>query len=235
MENTKPTSLEENEARGIAEILSRGAANPSEFERYFRQINELMCYYQCAIMEVETKFRVLEKQLSMHHDKSPIDSIQTRLKSTASIMEKVQRRNLDVTSIETIEKNIHDIAGVRVICSFIDDVYELAKSFADQDDITVLEVKDYIKNPKPNGYRSLHIIVEVPIFLKDEKRMMKVEVQMRTIAMEFWSNLEHKMRYKKSMSEKVRRETEDELFACAELSAELDRRMQEVFYIIEND
>ena len=184
---------------------------------------EMMAYYRCAIMEVETKFNVLNEEFSLQYDRNPIEMVKTRLKSPASIRAKLVRYGFDM-SIDSIRKNIHDIAGVRVICSFVNDVYVLADAFLQQDDITLISKKDYIKKPKKNGYRSLHLIVSVPIFLAHEKRMIKVEVQLRTLAMDFWESLEHQLRYKKDFAF-----TEDmlkELNECAEMSAELDGRME---------
>ena len=129
-----------------------------------------MSYYECAIMEVETKFRVLNHELSLEYDNNPIESIKTRVKSYDSILKKIRRKNIPL-NLRAIEDNLKDIAGVRVICSFPDDIYKLAESFLKQDDITLIERKDYIKNPKPSGYRSLHLIVQVPIFLQNEKKM----------------------------------------------------------------
>ena len=188
---------------------------------------ELMAYYRCAIMEVETKFNVLNEQFSLEYDRNPIETIKTRLKSAEGIAEKVKRKNIPFT-IEAIEKEITDIAGVRVICSFPEDIYMLADCLLKQDDITLIEKKDYIKNPKPSGYRSLHLIVEVPIFLSDEKRMMKVEVQLRTIAMDFWASLEHKLRYKKNIEPELSAELAKELAECAETSAALDLKMEKI-------
>ena len=148
----------------------------------FNEIKELMTFYKCAIMEVETKFKVLNERFKLSIDRNPIDSIHTRLKSLDSIAGKLKRKGLRMTP-NTIEQNLSDVAGVRVICSFVDDIYMLADCLVSQDDITLVRVKDYIKNPKDNGYRSLHLIIEVPIFLDTEKRNMKVEVQLRTIAM----------------------------------------------------
>lgn len=124
---------------------------------------EMMARYRCAIMEVETKFRVLDEQLSLQKERNPIESIKTRLKSPESIRGKLSRRNLPLT-LDSIENNLNDVAGVRVICSFVDDIYMLADCLIQQDDIELLETKDYIKNPKPNGYRSLHLIIQIPIF-----------------------------------------------------------------------
>ena len=183
---------------------------------------KLMSYYKCAIMEIETKFNVLNVEYSLEHDRNPINTIKTRLKSPQSIKEKLERQGLDY-NVTTIEENIFDVAGVRVVCSFPADVYTLADAILKQDDVKLIKKKDYIENPKPNGYRSLHMIVEIPIFLANEKRAMKVEIQLRTIAMDFWASLEHQLRYKKDIddSEDVSRE----LFECAEMSSKLDMRM----------
>ena len=186
------------------------------------QYNKLMAYYRCAIMEVETKFNVLNEEFSLRYDRNPISGIKSRLKRLDSIKEKLERRELPF-SLETIEEHIHDVAGVRVICSFVDDVYLLADALLKQDDITLLEKKDYIANPKPNGYRSLHLIVTVPIFLEHEKRIMQVEIQLRTIAMDFWASLEHQLRYKKDFD--FTEEMAIELQDCADMSAQLDARM----------
>ncbi len=194
-------------------------------QRHFAAYRELMAYYRCAIMEMETKFNVLNEELSLEYDRNPIETIKVRLKSPESIGDKLQRKGL-APSIENIEQNLFDIAGVRVICSFPEDIYMLAESLLRQDDVRLLEKKDYIANPKPNGYRSLHLIVEVPIFLHDEKRMMKVEVQLRTIAMDCWASLEHKIRYKKDVPDLDA--IHQELKACADISAELDARMDAV-------
>lgn len=187
----------------------------------------LMSYYECAIMEIETKFRVLNHELSLEYDNNPIESIKTRVKSYDSILKKIRRKNIPL-NLQAIEENLKDIAGVRVICSFPDDIYKLAESFLKKDDITLIERKDYIKNPKPSGYRSLHLIVQVPIFLQNEKKMVNVEVQFRTIAMDFWASLDHKMRYKKELSDEEVEILQEELYDCAEQSAALDERMQRI-------
>ena len=192
----------------------------------------LMSYYKCAMLEIETKFKVLNEQFSLGREQNPIESIKVRLKSMQSIREKFSRRGLPFT-VESIEKNLNDVAGVRVICGFHDDIYLLAECLLRQDDIKLIEMKDYIKNPKENGYRSLHIIVEIPIFLYNEKRFMRVEIQLRTIAMETWANLEHRLRYKKALNEKQLEKTADLLNECAQLSETLDHKMQLVRDIIE--
>lgn len=186
---------------------------------------ELMAYYRCAMMEVETKFRVLSEELSLEYDRNPIGTIKTRLKSVDSIVDKLMNRGFPV-SVDSIERNIHDIAGVRVICGFPSDIYTLSEAFLRQDDITLVEKKDYLENPKPNGYRSLHLIVETPIFLHNEKKLMKVEVQFRTISMDWWASLEHKIRYKKDVV--VPEDIARELRECAEAAAVLDNRMEDI-------
>lgn len=182
----------------------------------------LMTYYKCAMREVETKLYVLDEEYSLQYDRNPINSIRTRLKSVPSIIEKLERKNVEI-SIPAIEQYLNDVAGIRVVCSFVQDVYTIADALLIQDDITLIERKDYIAKPKENGYRSLHLIVEVPIFLEKEKRKMKVEVQLRTIAMDCWASLEHQLRYKKET--KFTTETQKELLECANLSVELDTRM----------
>lgn len=196
------------------------------------KISTLMSYYRCAIMEVETKFKVLNEQFSLQHERNPIESIKTRLKSMDSIYEKLCRKNLPV-NLSSVENNMYDVAGIRVICGFIDDIYMLADCLVQQDDIRLIERKDYIKNPKPNGYRSLHLIVEIPIFLCNEKKYIKVEVQLRTISMESWANLEHRLRYKKDLSHEMAQRTEEQLLKCAENSILIDEKMQEVRNLIE--
>ena len=178
----------------------------------------LMAYYKCALMEIETKFRVLNEEFSLEHDRNPIEAIKTRL------IEKMHRKNISF-SMEAIENNLFDIAGIRVICSFPDDIYFLADCLLEQDDVFLVEKKDYIANPKPNGYRSLHLIVETPIFLEHNKKMMKVEVQLRTMAMDFWASLEHKLKYKKDIE--FEQLTQD-LKECADASAELDLKMNHI-------
>ena len=199
-------------------------------EDVIRQVlmtRELMTCYRCAIMEVETKFRVLDEKFSLHGERNPIESIKSRVKSPESIAAKLRRKGLPMTA-KTVENELNDVAGVRVICSFVDDIYTLAEWLTGQDDITLIATKDYIKNPKPNGYRSLHLIISIPIFLDDCKRNMKVEVQLRTITMESWANLEHKLRYKKDLSEEVTAKISEDLYECSQLCALLDDKMSYV-------
>ena len=190
-----------------------------------RPFRELMSYYRCALMEVETKFRVLNEELSLEGEANPIDAIESRLKSPESIIEKVDRKGIDF-SVEAIEEHIDDIAGIRVICSFESDVYLIAEALLRQTDVQLIERIDYIANPKPSGYRSLHLVIAIPIFLYDEKKIMKVEVQLRTMAMDMWASLEHKLAYKKEQSAEDDRMNAN-LLECAELSARIDQLMTE--------
>lgn len=187
-----------------------------------REFIKLMAYYRCAMMEIETKLNVLNQEYSLQHDRNPISSIRTRLKSPSSIQEKLCRKNIPF-SLAAVEENLNDVAGIRVVCSFQEDVYTLANALLKQDDIALISMKDYIAHPKENGYRSLHLIVSVPIFLANEKRIMKAEIQLRTIAMDFWASLEHQLRYKKdyTFTSTMIQELQD----CAKISAELDMRM----------
>lgn len=211
---------EQYKAKQMQTFLDSGMREISM--QVLQDYNRLMAYYRCAIMEVETKFNVLNEEFSLQHDRNPISGIKSRLKSISSIREKMDRKELPFT-LENVERELNDVAGVRVICSFVDDVYLLAEALLKQDDIQLLERKDYIANPKPNGYRSLHLIVTVPIFLEHEKRIMKVEIQLRTIAMDFWASLEHQLCYKKDCD--ITEDMARELYECAQMSALLDSRM----------
>lgn len=186
------------------------------------QFAKLMSYYRCAMMEIETKLNVLNEEFSLRFDRQPINSIKSRLKNPLSIRKKMYLRGYPFT-VESIEENLNDIAGVRVVCSFLDDVYMISEALKQQDDLEILIEKDYIANPKPNGYRSLHLIVSVPIFLQKEKRSMRAEVQLRTVAMDAWASLEHQLRYKKDFQ--IDEHMSRELKRCADLSAEVDSRM----------
>ena len=163
--------------------------------------------------------------MAVRYQRNPIEAIKTRIKDPISIVEKMKRRGLNIT-VGNMVRNLNDVAGIRVICSFIDDIYEVARMLARQDDIKVLTVKDYIKNPKENGYRSYHMIVEIPVFFSDKTMNMRVEVQIRTIAMDFWASLEHDLKYKKNdiWSEDI----SSELLSCAEVINDTDNRMMAI-------
>lgn len=195
---------------------------------------EMFANYRCAAMEVETKFRVLDEQFSVENDTNPIQNIRTRIKSYDSIMRKLVRKGYPYT-LESIQENMYDIAGVRVVCTFEDDIYRLANVLLMQDDIELVEKRDYIREPKESGYRSLHLIIDVPIFREDGRKMVKVEVQLRTAAMDFWANMEHKLQYNKDISPEIALQVEEELRECAKISADLDRRIQNVRDIIDSN
>lgn len=194
-------------------------------ESTFSEIKMLMTYYECAILEVKTKLDVLNKEFQANQLRNPIETIKTRIKSPASIMEKLERKGFEL-SIQSIKDNLDDVAGIRVICSFVDDIYKVADMLTNQDDIRILSKKDYIKNPKKNGYRSLHLVVEIPIFLSNEKKPMRVEVQIRTIAMDFWASLEHEIHYKKFSNSNV--EAVKQLTECADVIYETDMKMLKI-------
>ena len=196
------------------------------------EFQELMMRYNCAIREVRTKLEVLNDELSIHHKRNPIEFITSRIKKPASIVEKLQRYG-ETVSVEAIENSLNDVAGVRVICSFQEDIYTLADLLLEQDDIRLIQKKDYIKNPKPNGYRSLHLIVEVPVFLSSGKLLRKVEIQFRTIAMDFWASLDHKLRYKKDLQngEVIAAQLKE----CADAISGIDEKMQDILIQIEGD
>ncbi len=218
--NEKTLSLE----RALMERLSKSEIT-TWLKNYAKPYQELMAYYRCALMEVETKFNVLNEELSLVYDRNPIETIKSRIKSPESIIDKVMRKGIPLT-VDSIEKNISDIAGIRVICAFPNDIYMLSEALLRQDDVRLITRKDYIRQPKDNGYRSLHLIIETPIFLHNQTRLMKVEVQLRTISMDWWASLEHKIRYKKNLADDAR--VARELQECAEMGAELDRRMEKI-------
>ncbi len=176
----------------ISKVIKDNIINTiSSLEEY----KELIMMYTCALKEVKTKFEVLDSEFNVKHSRNPISSINTRVKSNSSIFDKIKRKNANF-SVQTVKEKINDVAGIRIICSYIDDIYVLANALLEQDDITLVSIKDYIKEPKENGYRSLHIVVSIPVFFSDHKEQLKVEVQIRTIAMDFWASLEHQLKYK---------------------------------------
>ena len=201
--------------------------DPEEFLESTIPFQKLMMQYRCAMLEVQTKFEVINNELSLYGDRNPIEFIKSCIKRPVSIMEKLKRKGFEI-SIDSIQNNIYDIAGIRVVCSFPEDIYRLAEKICMQDDIKLLNKKDYIKNPKPNGYRSLHLILEVPVFFTEEKKRLPVEVQLRTIAMDFWASIEHKLRYKKNLPESVSADISESLRKCSEEINEMDFRMQAI-------
>ncbi len=209
---------EETELRKKAEEIAKVFSRTKEFAN-------LMTLYRCAIMEVETKLNVLNEEFSLQYDRNPFESIESRLKSPTSIVEKMLSKGLEI-NVENMEGEIFDIAGIRVVCSFKEDIYKLVDLLVQQDDVLLLARKDYIENPKSNGYRSFHTIVDIPIFLSQGKKHMKVEVQFRTIAMDFWASVDHKLKYKKAL--KHPDEIVERLKKCADSLAEMDDEMEEI-------
>lgn len=183
---------------------------------------EIILLHNSALKEIGTKLEILNDEFQHIHQYNPIEHIKSRIKSPESIVKKLKRKGYEA-SLENMVKYVNDIAGIRIICSFTSNIYEIAEMLRKQSDIKVLSVKDYIKNPKESGYKSYHMIVTVPIFLSNSVAETKVEIQIRTIAMDFWASLEHKMNYKfdKNAPEEIR----DELYECAQMVAQLDDRM----------
>lgn len=195
------------------------------------QFESLMIKYRAAVREVTTKLEVLNDELSSFAERNPIEGIQSRIKRPYSIAKKLKARGLPV-AVESIQKNLNDVAGIRVICPFISDIYDVADMLLSQEDVLLIEKKDYIEKPKDNGYRSLHLIVEIPIFLSKGKENMRVEIQIRTVAMDFWASLEHQIRYKKGLEEEQK--ISEGLKECADTIARTDLRMQELREMIKN-
>ena len=206
---------------------------PQMPEEVFEQISdfrELMMMYHSAIREVTTKLEILNDELSLDSRKNPIQFIKSRVKKPLSIVNKLQKQEKGVT-VESIMTSLNDVAGIRVICSFIDDAYDIAEMLTRQDDIVLIEAKDYIKNPKPNGYRSYHLIIEIPVFFSQKKQSVRVEIQIRTVAMDFWASLEHKMKYKKDLKDSA--SIEEELKECSDVIADTDLKMMNLKHRIE--
>ncbi|NCC43241.1 MAG: hypothetical protein EOM18_06580 [Clostridia bacterium] len=202
--------------------------NPEIFIRNSKKFDNLMMMYRGAIREIQTKLEVLDDEFSNRFNRNPIAFIKTRIKTPMSIYQKLLRLGYDFTE-ENIRDQLNDVAGIRVICPFIDDIYTVARLLSEQDDIHVVRIKDYIKNPKENGYRSYHLIVEIPVFFSSGKTLMRAEIQIRTIGMDFWASLEHQLRYKKGMDkiegyEKI----SNELQICSRTIIETDNHMQAI-------
>ena len=204
----------------------RSASLPQDAGHLFAEeeerFQEMMMMYSCAIKAVKTKLQVLNDELSMTRKRNPIEFIETRVKRPDSIATKLKKKHLPI-SVESVRSNLNDVAGVRVICAFLDDIYKVADMLTAQDDVELIKTKDYIKKPKMNGYRSLHLIISVPVYFSDHKEQIRVEVQIRTIAMDFWASLEHKIAYKfeGNAPEGLLHELKD----CADVVDMLDKKM----------
>ena len=222
------------ENKGINQKYLMQTVLPKIPEQIFEEIvnfRELMMMYHSAIREVTTKLEILNDELSLDSEKNPIQFIKSRVKEPMSIVSKLNKLDKEF-SVESIMTNLNDVAGIRVISSFIDDVYNIADMLVKQDDIVLIDAKDYIKNPKANGYRSYHLIVEVPVFFSQEKQMVRVEIQIRTVAMDFWASLEHQLKYKKNLKDS--KKIEDELKECADTISQTDLKMMNIRNEIEN-
>lgn len=189
------------------------------------QLQQVMMLYDAGIREIKTKLDILSDESHLTGKPSPIDSFKSRIKTPRSIINKLKRRGYPI-SLQSMMENLNDIGGIRVICPFIEDIYTVADMLIRQDDLTLIERKDYIENPKPNGYRSLHLILQVPIFLSDRTQPVRIELQLRTIAMDFWASLEHQLRYKADVE--VPAHISDDLKACADVIAATDEEMQRI-------
>lgn len=199
--------------------------NLEQIRKLKQEFTRFMMSYKFAMDEVKTKIDILNQEFNYIHEYNPIEHVKTRLKTPESILKKVYRKGYEL-SLDSIKENIHDIAGIRIICSFVSDIYKISQMLAKQEDIQVIMYKDYIKNPKPNGYRSLHLVVKVPVFMSDRVENVSVEIQIRTIAMDFWASLEHKIYYKydKDVPEDLIRQLKE----AAEAAAELDKKMENI-------
>ena len=197
----------------------------ADLQRMMDDFFTIQCRYSAAMKEIQTKLEILDDEFQMKHRRNPIHHIESRMKSIQSIMEKLSRKQFAVSMASAVE-NLKDIAGIRVICSYVQDVYTIARLLTSQDDVKLVEMRDYIRHPKPNGYRSLHLIVEIPVFLQEGRMMIPVEVQIRTIAMDFWASLEHNLRYKAAGH--VPEDICQELQEVGQDIAALDDRMQSI-------
>ncbi|KOS67924.1 hypothetical protein AEA09_04710 [Lysinibacillus contaminans] len=206
------------------------------FKTFHTEIKRFFLAYKFALSEIETKINILKEEFKMIHDYNPIEHVSTRLKSSKSILLKVQKKELPPT-IDAIRENIRDIAGVRITCSFVEDIYKVSEMLHNQCDIEIVDVKDYIADPKENGYQSLHLIVKIPIYMSDRMEKIYTEIQIRTIAMDFWASLEHKIYYKynKDMPDHIRKELKDAALQAAELDRKMERLNKEINILKEHD
>jgi len=198
-----------------------GNTNYDEYDQV-TSWTEVNLVYNAALKEIGTKLEILNEEFKHVHRYNPIEHIKSRIKTSESIVKKLKRHGYEST-IENMVQYVNDIAGVRVICSFTSDIYRIAEMISNQNDIKILSIKDYIKNPKESGYKSYHMLVSIPIFLSDRKVDTKVEIQIRTVAMDFWASLEHKIRYK--FEGEAPEHIRDELVECAKMVSDLDARM----------
>jgi len=212
-------------AEGVSIMRNDKSLDLEQIRKLKLEFTRFMMSYKFAMDEVKTKIDILNQEFNYVHEYNPIEYVKTRLKTPESILKKMYRKGYEL-SLSSIRENIHDIAGIRIICSFVSDIYKISEMLAKQEDIQVIMCKDYIKNPKPNGYRSLHLVVKVPVFMSDRVDNVSVEIQIRTIAMDFWASLEHKIYYKYDRD--VPEDLIKQLKEAAESAAELDRKMENI-------
>lgn len=222
--------MENDDIKMIALTKTILPQTPEDILEKITNFKELMIVYNSAIREVTTKLEILNDELSVTRSNGPIQFIKSRVKKPASIIDKLQRLEKEM-NVDSVRNSLNDVSGIRVITSFIDEVYEIADMLVKQDDIVLIQVKDYIKNPKPNGYRSYHMVIEVPVFFSNKKELVRVEIQIRTIAMDFWASLEHQLKYKRNLEES--RSIEEELKTCAKTIADTDLKMMDIRNSIE--
>lgn len=189
------------------------------------ELTRFMMGYRFALDEIGTKVKILKEEFRLIHEYNPIEHVNTRVKTPESIIRKIQKNNLPF-DLTVIKEEMHDIAGIRIICSFVTDIYRIQQMISNQSDIEVIEIKDYIKQPKASGYQSLHLILKVPVFLSDRQENIFVEMQIRTIAMDFWASLEHKIYYK--YNKEIPQELSSQLIEAAHTAALLDRKMEKL-------
>ena len=224
---------EEGDIRNLAEdnktveTENTGAALPQalDYLDMNKQYNQLMLIYEAGIRQLTTKLQILNREFEQSNDRNPIENIKSRIKSQESVINKLERKGLPMT-LSSMTNNIFDIAGIRVICPFITDVYQIARMLLSQTDVELVRVKDYIREPKDNGYRSLHMIVKISVFFSDGMRQVPIEIQLRTIAMNFWASTEHQLRYKKDKP--MTPEMNERLKKCADIMADADYQMQKL-------
>lgn len=216
-----------DEITSVPALSSNELSNPDDFYKIAFQFQQIMMVYESAIKQVETKLDILNKEHKVSGNRNPIETVKSRVKSPDSIANKLSKKKLPV-SFESMMNSLNDIAGVRVICPYIADIYDVRDMLLKQPDLTLIEEHDYIEKPKESGYRSLHLVVSIPVYLSDSVQNVKVEIQLRTIAMDFWASLEHELRYKTktNVPDSIRRE----LFRVAETIAMTDREMQEIAF-----
>lgn len=224
--NNKNLTAEQAANKELAPVKQLLNENQQQIvQEFYYQFIELEHLYESAIREVKTKLEILDSEFRAKYSYNPIHHIEDRLKSPESIFKKMQNKGVQF-SCEGIRNNLNDIAGVRVICNYIEDIYHVAELLTAQDDVNLIQVKDYIRSPKPNGYRSLHLVIQTPVYLANKKELVNVEVQIRTIAMDFWASLEHELKYKSNVA--VSAELAEQLRECAEQISDIDLRMQKI-------